>query len=64
MAGRASFANTTATAGTVAVKIKKSPFGTPNAARQIRNAILRDYFSYTENDIKELGLQKLDKFFI
>ncbi len=64
MAGRTSSPNTSAKDGTFKVKVKKPALGSVNSARQIRDAILRDYFGYTESDIKELDAQKPGGFFI
>ena len=61
MAGRTSTPNPSANNNGVKFKVKK-PLS--NSAREIRNAILRDYFGYTESDIKELDAKMPGKFFI
>lgn len=43
------------------VKVKNP---SSNSAREIRDAILRDYFGYTTDDIKELDAQLPGKFYI
>lgn len=45
--------------GGVKIRIKK-PLS--NGAREIRDAILRDHFGFTDNDIKELDAQMPGKF--
>lgn len=61
MAGKTSSPHFSANGSEVKIKIKKPAV---NTARAVRDAILRDYFGYTETDIKELDAQMPGKFFI
>lgn len=61
MAGKTSSPHLSGSNGETAIKIKKPSADT---ARAIRDAILRDYFGYTNSDIEELDAQQPGKFFI
>lgn len=61
MAVRTSTPNPLANNQETKVKVRK-PFS--NSAREIRNAILREHFGYTDSDIEELDRQMPGKFII
>lgn len=61
MAGKSSSPNFSTNDDAVKIKFRKP---SSNSAREIRDAVLRDYFGYTDGDIKELDAQMPGKFFI
>jgi hypothetical protein len=61
MAGKTSSQLSPANDNGETIRIKK-PLS--NSAREIRDSILRDYFGYTENDIKQLDAQMPGKFYM